>query len=132
MATINVSELSCIALDFAVAQCEGKTIKLDPMGFKSGPEAGYWIWEDDCRGEILQIGRNYSPSTSWTSGGPILEKKMIGLRQSQVDPSLWLSIVTGQATLTGPTQLVCCMRAYVASVLGMVIDIPDLLVMEIK
>ena len=57
------------ALDWAVAKAEGLVIPVrDPMGFGSGSESGYWIWEESGRG-LKRYGLQackYSPSTKWS------------------------------------------------------------------
>ena len=40
------STLNSLALDWAVATLQGFTVKHNPMGFSSGPQSGFWIWED--------------------------------------------------------------------------------------
>lgn len=124
------------ALDWAVAKCEGRAIKLDPMGF--GPteqEGGFWIWENRESGHqracYWRIGGGYSPSTIWAQGGPIIESEKVDSKwlpkqqmwccykhQHHID-----GFVSGAGF--GPTQLIAAMRCYVASKLGDEIEIPE-------
>ena len=55
-----------------------KQIQRDPMGFQTGSEAGYWIWESGPKGIMTKIGRGYSPSSDWNLTGPILAQMMKG------------------------------------------------------
>jgi hypothetical protein len=82
---VKVQDLSGAQLDWAVAKCECLPIVYDPMGFKSGSEAGYWIW-DETTGKMTKIGRGYNPSTDWSQAGPILEREGIDLHQNKHSP----------------------------------------------
>lgn len=110
MQNVQVSELDGVALDWAVAKCEKLPIKLDPMGFGSGENGGFWIWDDAPKGVMTQIGVGYSPSKKWEQGGPLIEREKI--------------------TLSWPNPLAAAMRCYVAKKLGNAIQIPDLFIIR--
>lgn len=138
---IKTAELTGAALDYAAAKCEGRTIKLDPMGFKSGSQAGVWIWEETPSGEggiilpksvYMLIGKYYSPSTNWAQGGPIIERESLELGRYA---DLWQGeahLEDGSILERGPTPLIAAMRCYVASKLGDEVEIPDELVTKEK
>lgn len=79
----------------------------------------------------------YSPSTSWSQAGPIIDREKIGVYPG-VDPcsgkpytgeaSLWFAVVGGSSaprlTETGPTPLIAAMRAYVRSRFGDKVELP--------
>lgn len=137
---IKTSELSGIALDWAVAKCEGLPIRHDPMNF--GPafaEGGFWIWDE--RGPIGKrdyrlIGRQYSPSNNWSQGGPIIERGQLCVGyKHQPDPNhaplldsetiCWARTTSGGHLSYGPTPLVAAMRCFCQAKFGDEIEIPD-------
>lgn len=78
---VKTSELTGVALDYAVAMCEDLPIKLDPMGFGKQSPGGYWVWPKEFppKGGYLQIGKHYSPSKNWQQAGPIIERENISI-----------------------------------------------------
>lgn len=154
MAKVKTSELQGAALDYAVAKCEGRTVRRDPMVFH---DRSYWIWEETPSGLggilieksiYLKIGGKYSPSTNWSQGGPIIEREGINIRAirkpGHSQDGRWLAAYDHGNTGTmvqwveredwhkhyfvGETALIAAMRCYVASKLGDVVGIPDELV----
>ena len=98
---MKTSELTGVALDWAVQQCEGT-------------DALWW---------------EYSPSQKWEQAGPIIEREGINLDNYAKNPqwSAWTPApdqATGEAQAYGPTPLIAAMRCYVASKLGDEIDLP--------
>ena len=76
---------------------------------------------------------NYSPSTDWAQGGPIIDREIreagldIWSRCSPVPDGLCAATYTRgvpDCYIYGPTPLIAAMRCYVASKLGYEIDIP--------
>lgn len=130
---VKTRDLDGIALDWAVARCEGRTVKLDPMGFGSSvPDGGPWIWENSESGHLKscywRIGAGYSPSTIWAQGGPIIQRDRINVVYS--DPcKRWEAWYTVDGNpihqYDGATPLVAAMRAYVGFTLGGEVDIPE-------
>jgi hypothetical protein len=124
-----VTILEGTALDWAVAVCEDKSIAFDPMGFKKGPNAGFWIWDErDPRNKIYQmIGADYSPSTNWSQAGPIIEKYNLypscyhGCAAE--NPNKYQAGV-GLAWCRGETPLIATMRALVRDKFGDEIELP--------
>jgi hypothetical protein len=115
---MKTGELIGPALDWAVAKCEG----IDLF------ETEGWVYPEDG-------GRApYKPSTDWSHGGPIIERKSIELgTQYHIEMAVTLTravMHTGANSLyqLGPTPLIAAMRCYVASKLGDNVDVPEELV----
>jgi hypothetical protein len=136
----NNVDLTEVALDWAVATCEGRTIQYDPMCFN---DKSYWIWEEVPSGKggvilsqsvYLKIGSGYSPSTNWLEGGPIFERLIFqgmliekaGTEKEQCRATLdkWESVFYGD------TPLIAAMRCYVANELGEEVKIPSKLLLK--
>jgi hypothetical protein len=94
---IKTSDLKDLALDWLVAKCEGYRLDLVPEG-------------------------EYTPSTNWAQGGPIIERHIFRLED---DPELGWLAESGTAQCRGNTALVAAMRCYVASKLGDEVDVPE-------
>lgn len=138
MVQVKVSELTGAALDYAVAMCEGAegarlhTFKiLDPV-----PPAWVIDWS---QGWVALV--DYSPSTDWSQGGPIIEGEGIHLSQSFGGPDGSFAVPTGWLAyryerggvinpprFRGPTPLIAAMRCYVASKKGETVMVPAELV----
>lgn len=110
---MKTSELTGVALDWAVAKCEGY-------------DALDWFWDDYAAKEFM-------PSTDWSEGGPIIEREGVSLNHLTIteDHQRWAA--HAKATIKdvkpranyGPTPLLAAMRCYVASKLGDKVDIPE-------
>lgn len=140
MQSVNTSELTGAALDWAVAKCEGGHIGVVNGGvfFDAHDENGFTLFE---------------PSTDWAQGGPIIEREKITVlcaegayssklrgyktywiaerghqRASEVYGSQgdnWgTSFQIANDEMTGPTPLIAAMRCYVASELGDKSEVP--------
>jgi Protein of unknown function (DUF2591) len=96
---IKTSELTGAALDWAVASYADKHVTIG----------------DICWG-------NYSPSTDWAQGGPIIEMHISRLEDLSDDG--WEACGFGFVAY-GPTPLIAAMRCFVASKLGDEVEIPD-------
>ncbi|WP_240224640.1 phage protein NinX family protein [Rheinheimera hassiensis] len=127
MRSVNVSELTGEALDWAVATCEGLPIVHDPMGFRSGSEAGYWIWDQTPSGRMTKIGRGFfSPSTNWAQAGAIIEREKLSLASPNPIHDNWCAMTwCCKAKQDGNTALIAAMRCYVQLKLGLTIDVPS-------
>ena len=76
---------------------------------------------------------DYTPSTDWVMGGPIIEWGGIDVRRYEWEgPSMkvlsWSAQFYGTEApcfQTGPTPLIAAMRCYVASKFGETLDIPE-------
>lgn len=108
--TMKTSELTGPALDWAVAKCEGiEKITRGRLG------ASY-RW-DAC-------GRpsEYSPSTDWADGGPIIQQEKITISDAL---EYWVAGYRGTLEHFGPTPLIAAMRCLVYHKLGGEVDVPD-------
>ena len=118
---MKTSELTGAALDWAVAKCEWYPVSVS--------KTGYLIFSDP----LIQCGprgTQYSPSTDWAQGGPIIEREGIGTYRLN---NVWSAHcpVNGSsihACCDGPTPLIAAMRCYVASKLGDEVEVPKELV----
>lgn len=107
---MKTSELTGAALDWAVAQAEGKTWSV----------WRFVEWHSD--GDL-----NYS--TDWAEGGAIIERECIELQYMDNFESWAASMVHefGQESFAGygKNPLVAAMRCYVASTLGDEVEVPE-------
>ena len=127
---IKTAELTGAALDWAVAKCKGITI-IDKRG-------GVWV----PMPKEPHFNEEYSPSTNWSQGGPIIEREIskvfrnvggtwsamilkdVPLTPDERGTSLALSR-RGQWNGAGSAPLIAAMRCYVASKLGDEVEVPD-------
>lgn len=112
---IKTSDLTLLALDWAVAKCEGRQ---EPEVVNNFAVAWY-TWP------------NTHYSTDWAQGGPIIEREGISIRYSEKDArGAWYAVLGPNRFLSpdhegsGPTPLIAAMRCYVASKLGDDVDVP--------
>ena len=119
---VKTSELTGVALDWAVAKAEGKNITL--MRNDDGSLFPQPVWADG----LWQ--QNYS--TSWGQGGPIIEREridLLGVVHAAGGPctaSVPRKNHVGWRHLAeGPTPLIAAMRCYCLAKLGGEIDIPE-------
>lgn len=110
MAKIKTSELTGVALDWAVAKCRGFN-------------------------DYVPKRDNYS--TCWNKGGSIIERECVCTYASGAcsaapkNPDHWVAEILETdrvRTEYGPTPLIAAMRCYVASKLGDEIEVPDELI----
>ena len=108
---MKTSELTGAQLDWAVAMADGvKIIVLDQQ----------IVWPED-----------YTPSTDWAQGGPIIERERIAVEFLQWDDidctlPIWTSYKFGtDYDGQGPTPLIAAMRCFVASKMGDEVEIPE-------
>ena len=123
MKTMKTSELSGVALDWAVAKCEGFVQADDPPW-----EAGY---------------EPFAYSTDWALAGPIIEREHVRLQptitaggyrapgtvdavKAMIELPNGATAYRPDAVVTGygPTPLIAAMRAYAIDKLGSVVEIP--------
>ena len=118
---MNTSELTCLALDWAVAKCEDKEV----MCYRADLSA-YLIYIP--KHSAYKIWR---PSTDWAQGGPIIGRiKGLQLKnwlESKPETCCEVHIhnYEGDWIQFGPTPLIAAMRCYVASKLGDTVEIPE-------
>lgn len=121
---MKVSELSGALLDYWVAQGEGHSVRLvdDAVVFYTG---------GDDTGFKERRGAQYSPSTEWADGGPIIERERITIAWQPMKGE-WMAglIETENGSMLefrwlgfNESPLVAAMRAYIASEFGA--EVPD-------
>ena len=102
---IKTSELTGAALDYAVAQCEGRE------------------YPDNAH---RYLGKAYyCPSTDWAFGGPIIDRESISTTKHADQNYWWAGAWDARHKGTGPTPLIAAMRCYVATKLGEEVEIPE-------
>ena len=120
---VKTSELTGAALDWAVAKCEGKAPKIDCTSFKGAfiyrVYLG-WSYAFSVNGSIVE----YTPSTDWARGGPIIERTGICLEYSLI-PDRWCACIMADQEVYGPTALIAAMRCLVADSMGDEVEIPE-------
>ena len=119
---MKTSELTGLALDWAVATCQGyKNLQKLPNRMGHEPCLAM-IPPREAYGpvELWELGY----STDWAQGGPIIENAILVIAP---DPGLgWVARSYMDATqYSGPTPLVAAMRCYVASNLGDEVEVPE-------
>ena len=119
---IKTSELIGPALDWAVAVREEKPIRHDPMGFGRTANGGYWVWPGV---PVMRIGKEYSPSTDWAQGGPIIERERIWVKERFTDVWDASKRIRWDTRWRGTTYLIAAMRCYVASRMSDEVDVPE-------
>lgn len=129
---MKTAELTGPALDWAVAKCEGYECQFDDE--VSGP----WLVPQEGHLHDEKPLSTYSPSTSWSRGGPIIERELLRISaEGSTASPVWVSSLvhvkevtytTGTAlrycTQRGHTPLSAAMRCYVVSKLGDEIELP--------
>lgn len=119
---MKVSELEGAKLDYWVAKAEGHRIEILTRSEYCDYD-GPCVIKTNALGRLppLEIGKDYSPSTKWAYGGPIIERERVWLSNGEscwyasMPPHSW---VGEDKTAEGPTALVTAMRAFVASKFG--------------
>lgn len=108
---MKTSGLTGPSLDWAVAKCEGRNPKACCV-------------DDDHYGN--HIVKDFSPSSDWSQGGPIIEREKIAV----VPCGEYWNAAADDQTLKatpweGTTPLIAAMRCYAASKFGDDVDVPD-------
>ena len=128
---VKTSDLNGAALDWAVAKIE------NPEWWEDGYMDG-----DPLAALDMDDGEAYAPSSTWSQGGPIIEREGINLSVDYQDSALsndmvqigwkgnlWNNSVPGTAGFLqwayGPTPLIAAMRCFVTSKLGNEVDVPE-------
>lgn len=116
---VKTSELKGAALDWAVAQCEGKDRDCEI-------HAGIVL-----HGRVTSGFIQYLPSADWSLCGPIIEREGISLDYRPPGGSSdWYAEIADEriAWSRGDTPLIAAMRCYVASKLGEEVEVPEELI----
>lgn len=121
---IKTSELSGVALDWAVAKAAGQKI-YEVNGFL----------RTDIDDEVVDLiigDGGFSPSQDWSQGGPLIERYRVGFDYRTLDEGRVMATACGmkydQLLVGCDSHLVAAMRAIVAAKLGDEVDAPEGLV----
>lgn len=129
---MKTSELTGVALDWAVTVSLGKKVKLYRQWLETENE--YWKGRDCSFAnnepvEVLPDNVGTAPipkySTDWSQGGPIIERELI--RLSNDGSNLHCAYWAKGPEYWAETPLIAAMRCYVASKLGDEVEIPGVL-----
>jgi hypothetical protein len=101
---IKVSELEGAQLDAWVAKANGLPVKSKPF--------------DACRIEAGGVWLVYSPSISWSQGGPIIEREKIQLVPKANGENWAAGIDDSEWIQGGDTALIAAMRCFISSRFG--------------
>jgi len=118
------AELEGALLDYAVAMANGMNVTAEHCGLSQSRKfVRVKLPEGDPSGLIFI---DFSPSTDWGQGGPIIERERISFQAAESGG--WYTYfdhpTERDATAAGPTALIAAMRAYVASKLGDEVELP--------
>lgn len=105
---IKTSELTVIALDWAVAKCEDSDTSIEHF---LAMHSHYY-----------HDHGTFDYSTNWGQGGPIIEREGIGLMPSR---TAYYELDGGTFYSYGDTALIAAMRCFVAAKLGDEVEVPD-------
>jgi hypothetical protein len=128
---------NCSLPSITFADCKGRKANGSvSLFFFSKDEA-----ELDCTAQTKGLfGPDYSPSTDWAQGGPIIDREGVQWCKLNGQVEAWSGfdyiewrvnwesdarMPEGSGFGAGPTILIAAMRCYVASKLGEEIDIPE-------
>jgi len=128
---IKTSELIDCALDWAVAKALGHTPRIQRDFVTLSPIVHNIDWD---RAE------EYSPSTNWSQGGPIIDRehicvlapivRRIGAERHALEVTYWRAMKQSDEDTPcihgrGPSPLIAAMRCFVSSKLGDEVDVPE-------
>ncbi len=134
------AELVGPALDWAVAKCEKRSLTFAgrkwPTDGATAVEYAPWAVSPVIHGAGPYVASlchaQFSPSTDWSQGGPIIDREGIELKRSMTKPFVWAAFAyrSPRAHRCGPTPLIAAMRCFVASKMGDEVDVPSGLLKE--
>jgi Protein of unknown function (DUF2591) len=124
---MKTSELTGSALDWAVVVANGvpkSDIKLPRKTELDLFKRIYRLTRDPETGKLdgsYSTGPEFLASSHWSSGGPIIEREKITVSDCEGG---WSAGLNGTLSHFGPTPLIAAMRCYVASKLGVEVEVP--------
>lgn len=123
---MKTAELIGVHLDLAVAQAAGIVVTLGHNHTMTAMQ----VFDSDLLEMGVDSGAEFSPSTAWAQGGPIIERELLA-----PDPHLDSNCALidwgcenwkGDGTrFYGATPLIAAMRCFVASKLGDEVNLPE-------
>lgn len=124
---IKTSELSGVALDWAVAQAVDFPVQYTKrMGLHIAR-----TMDVSAEQRFIRMGSRYCPSTDWSQGGPLIERFTLEIVRSHCQWNAVRSWYVGEPISwypEGRTILIAACRAIVAAKLGDEVDVPEGLV----
>lgn len=122
---VKAGDLTGVALDWAVAKCEGWTLRTGKSSW-FGDDPWFERKDEGSTHRLAIWRRNYS--ANWKLAGPIIEREQVQIdpltrhrcKNSEWQAQVWCSF----SVATGPTPLIAAMRCYVAAKLGDEIEVP--------
>lgn len=114
---MKVAQLTGAKLDYWVCKAEGLDV-IVAMRENCGDTEPSCL---EVSGRGVPILR-HSPSTSWSEGGPIIDRERISIKQDE-GGGCYAYFDHLNPTASGQTALIAAMRAYVASKFGE--EVPD-------
>jgi len=122
---VEVSELSCIMIDYCVAMIQGHKFTTDGIS---------WLIELNNPNKTLVFlhwKHGFSPTQKWDQAGAIIEHEKISLSAPKASIYRWTAQSScSQIKQCGDTPLIAAMRAFIESKLGETVEVPDCLVGE--
>lgn len=125
---VKSQDLSGSALNWAVALCEHKQ-RFIIQGMPSFDSNTKRVYKTES---LRSIGVNFTPSASWSDGGPIIEREEIHLLRTH---DQWIASIKCSDRLSdwriiemAQTPLVAAMRCYVVNRLGNEFEVPACLI----
>lgn len=136
MPLINTHELTGSALDWAVAKAQGLLEPEECFGKMTPPVViDSEFWAEDGKPMVrlnptpqVYCAPEYSPSTRWDQGGPIIEHHIFILEDTDGgsgDTERWMAQGGNGVVQYGPAPLVATCRCLVFHKLGPQVDIPQ-------
>lgn len=123
---VHTPTLSGAALDWAVANVEGRKVEILRGGSYGRPDTLWFV--------ATEGGQAYAPSKDWVVGGPLIEMRIEYLEsfadRTEWDACCWGSEVPHPSLYAeqGETPLVAACRAIVAAKLGDTVQVPKELI----
>lgn len=116
MIEVKTADLIGPALDWAVAQVEGVNYRQDGIKCKTRIAPRKWHHYTEP---------NFSPSTDWSWGGPLIEKFILDLKFCVFElPNESWKAETHESWANGSTALIASMRAIVHANFGDTVSVP--------
>jgi hypothetical protein len=120
---IKTTELSGVALDWAVATCE---FDAGNICIKDIPPGHPYVLVFHEGGNPRAGGTEFAPSTNWAQGGPIVAREWINtLNFGGKWDAFTSSGPIAARRVNGPTLLVAAMRCFVTGKLGDHVEVPE-------
>lgn len=123
MIEVKTADLIGPALDWAVAQVEGVNYRQDGIKCKTRIAPRKWHHYTEP---------NFSPSTDWSWGGPLIDEYAISIMKPLFDDGIWIAerinetgeFHSGEGRQVGGTALIAMCRSLVSVLVGDTVSVP--------